>query len=178
MLVFAFPNETTNCISYLGTRHASAGRGSSLTLGKNVLSRVHDMNRFCVALLLGTIACTARAHLGDSETALCATFGKPVARGSHLLGKQRLGPTLYFSTKELGVSCELINDRCVRIRYVCRVSWTEERIQSLLAENANGKRWSETTEGNPKVVRSWRRSDDATAEWRGSLTGLTISAPQ
>jgi hypothetical protein len=34
VLVFPFSNETPDCISYFGTRHASAGRGSSLTLGK------------------------------------------------------------------------------------------------------------------------------------------------
>jgi hypothetical protein len=129
-----------------------------------------------IVLLIG-LPHSGVARLGDTEAELVRRYGSPVTRGRHLIGRKVLGPTLYFVHDDWGISCSLIDGRCARIRYISKVEWSEARIQSALENNRSGGVWSETTKSNPKVSRSWRRSDGATADWNRSLTGLTISSP-
>src|SRR5215216_891243 len=113
------------------TDRASHGRGSSLTLGKTSAAGEQAMKTFRLVLLFVSAASAGYSRLGDVESDLVARYGKPTTRGHHYIGKREAGPTLYFSYQDWGISCDLADGRCVRIRYISKVAWTEERIQSV-----------------------------------------------
>jgi hypothetical protein len=134
-------------------------------------------------LILGLICpIAASARLGETETELVKRFGVTKNVSRHVTFAQgksiTLGPAFFFQQEDWSIQCDLIDGRCMRISYHKPGDWTEEQVRLVLNSNAQGAKWTETTE--PKVAtlrRTWKRSDGSTASWdkAGSMQ-LTWSA--
>lgn len=121
------------------------------------------------------------ARLGETEEQLTARFGKPVSRAKHSFHSQgkfrELGPTLRFNQDGWIITSDLVEGRVVREYYGKPGDWTETQIQAVLAANSQGAKWTETSKaGAIQMMRSWKRTDGATAEWR-KTSGLSFVSP-
>jgi hypothetical protein len=123
----------------------------------------------------------AHARLGETEAEMIARFGQPALRGKHSTIAQGkswdLGPSFYFKQDDWQIHCDLVDGRCVRIRYGKKGDWTDEQFQLVLAYNSQGTKWTENSKPGSKSVRSWKRSDGATADWiKGGNMKMTVPA--
>lgn len=136
-----------------------------------------------VKLILFVLLLTAaQARLGDTEAELAKRFSRPISITSHSIYAQGkrfvLGPTHTYKQDDWYISCDLIDGRCVRIRYSKPGDWTEDHIQVVLNSNGQGAKWDERTKpGNKSFQRQWSRSDGSTARWsRGGSMDLEWDA--
>ena len=137
------------------------------------------MNRkyglFGMFALFVLLLSAAHARLGDTETELINRFGRPLSRSKHAVSAQgrtfTLGPTLAFAQNDWNITCDLIDDRCVRILYTKRGDWSEDQVRLVLNANAQGAQWKEKSP-NPSFLRDWSRSDGSTAQW--SINRMTL----
>ena len=132
---------------------------------------------FFLAILL--LATPLFARLGDTKAELVERLGPVRTTSKHFVTAQGkiipLGPNYSFQKDGWMIECDLIDDRCARIRYHKKGEWTEQQVTLLLSNNAESKPWSET-KASTKMIREWLRSDRATATWK--FTGvLEISSP-
>lgn len=135
-----------------------------------------------LSLLLLIVTCllpTAQARLGESELQLIERFGAPKLTSKHNIIAQGkiipLGPQLLFKEGDWSIACEMIDGRCMRIRYSKPGDWTEDQFALVLTSNGQGAAWTETS--NPKLKhlqRSWKRSDGSVAKWQ-KLQGMTVT---
>lgn len=120
------------------------------------------------------------ARLGETEKELITRFGEPLSRGQHSMFAQgkswKLGPRLTFKQDLWEIHCDLVDERVAHIHYFKRGDWTEEQVQTVLAYNTQGIAWTEQESRFPKSVRTWKRKDGATAEWRHGA-GLDMTVP-
>ncbi len=120
------------------------------------------------------------ARLGETEKELVARFGDARMRTKHTImghGKiSELGPSLHFKQDDWNIVSDLVDDRVVRENYRKAGDWSPEQIQTVLAANAQGATWTETTKGNGKLSRKWMRSDGGTAEWI-KAAGFKVISP-
>ena len=135
-----------------------------------------------LAPLLITICLLPAAHarLGETEAQLLARFGKPVMSSKHSVAAQgrmwELGPSHTFRQDDWNITCDLVDGRCARIAYGKRGDWTEEQIQLVLGSNSQGVKWTETTKGDRKLARTWKRADGGEAAWHLGL-GMRMVVP-
>ena len=139
------------------------------------------MKSFLGLLFFLSALASAHARLGETETEMIARFGQPALRSKHSTIAQGkswdLGPSFYFRQDDWQIHCDLIDGRCVRIRYGKVGDWTEEQIQLVLAYNCQGIKWTETSNQSlTKLKRTWKRSDGATAEWNHG-SGMKMVVP-
>lgn len=110
------------------------------------------------------------ARLGETERQLIERFGNVTARQQHKIFAQGkfidLGPRLSFREGDWRIACDLIDGKCVRITYSKPGDWTEDQVQLVLNNNAQGEKWNEITKpGAAKMLRDWKRSDGSHAKW-------------
>ena len=132
---------------------------------------------FFLAILL--LATPLFARLGDTKAELVERLGPVRTTSKHFVTAQGkiipLGPNHSFQKDGWMIECDLIDDRCARIRYYKKGEWTEQQLTVLLTNNAASGRWSET-KASTKMIRDWVRSDRATATWK--FTGvLEVTSP-
>lgn len=129
------------------------------------------MKNILLALAISTLLLSsAFARLGETERQLVERFGDPVLRAQHNIITQGkilpLGPRLHFREGDWRIACDLIDGKCVRITYSKPGDWTEDQVQLVLNNNAQGAKWSEITKpGAGKMLRDWKRSDGSHARW-------------
>lgn len=128
------------------------------------------MKHTLIALALLLTGSPTFARLGENERQLIERFGPPQSRLAHSVHAQGrnidLGPKLIFREGDWRIACDLIDGRCVRITYTKRGDWTEDQVQLVLNNNAQGATWKETTRrGAESMIRDWKRSDGSTARW-------------
>lgn len=128
-----------------------------------------------LSFLAGAISLHAR--LGENEAQLDARFGQPVLQAVHNIIAQgkiiNLGPRRIYREGDWTIDCDLIDGKCVRVRYHKPGEWTEDQFQLVLNANSQGARWSDVS--NPahvKLKREWKRSDGSTAEW--TVSSITV----
>ncbi len=131
---------------------------------------------FLAILLLAT---PLFGRLGDTKAELVERLGPVRTTSTHFVTAQGkiipLGPNHSFQKDGWMIECDLIDDRCARIRYHKKGEWTKQQLALLLTNNAESGRWSET-KGSTKMIREWLRSDKARATWK--FTGvLEITSP-
>jgi len=124
---------------------------------------------------------TAHARLGETEPELTARFGRPQTKGKFSTFAQGhtipLGWELTFRQNDWTITCDLVDDRCARIRYYKPGDWTDDQILTVLTVNAQGAKWSDITKpANRYYVREWKREDGAIAHWQRGLS-MTITTP-
>jgi hypothetical protein len=133
----------------------------------------------CLLLLL-VLSTVAHARLGDTEAELFARFGQPKVTSKHSIAAQgkmwEMGPRFLFHQADWRIHCDFADGRCVRIEYDKTGDWTEDQIQLVLGSNSQGAKWTETTKGSIKVVRSWKRADGADATWN-KFAGIKMIVP-
>lgn len=138
------------------------------------------MMRYLAALLIALcILPSALARLGETETQLIERFGEPRTRSQHSIFAQGkfipLGPQLIFKEGDWTITCDLIDGRCLRIKYSKPGDWTDDQFVLVLNSNGQGATWTETSNVKVKnLQRSWKRSDGSTAQWQ-KLTGITLT---
>lgn len=138
------------------------------------------MKFLSVILLLSLVAhCPAIARLGETEQQLIERFGPSKLRSQHQIIAQgkiiELGPSFHFSEGDWRIACDLIDGKCVRIKYSKPGDWTEDQVQFVLNNNSQGAKWSETTKpATARMLRDWKRSDGSHARW-SSLQGFTLT---
>ena len=131
-----------------------------------------------VAILL-LLAAPLFGRLGDTKAELVERLGPVRTTSKHVVIAQGkiipLGPNHSFQKDGWMIECDLIDDRCSRIRYHKNGEWTEQQLTLLLTNNAESGRWGET-KASTKMIREWVRSDRARATWK--FTGvLEITSP-
>jgi hypothetical protein len=132
-------------------------------------------------LLIACLASVAQARLGETEAQMVARFGKPTLRTTHTVHSQGkswdLGPSFHFRQDDWTIQCDLIDARCVRVVYGKRGEWTDEQLEMVLAYNSQGLKWERLPKpGFEKNLRSWKRSDGATADWNW-VNGMKLTVP-
>jgi hypothetical protein len=132
---------------------------------------------YLVAILF--LAAPLFGRLGDTKAELVERLGPVRTTSKHFVTAQGkiipLGPNHSFQKDGWMIECDMIDDRCARIRYHKKGELTEKQLTLLLTKNAGSGRWSET-KASTKMIREWLRSDRATATWK--FTGvLEISSP-
>ncbi len=129
------------------------------------------MKNIAIILLFTLFALSpATARLGETEHQLIERFGNVTARQQHKIFAQGkfidLGPRLSFREGDWRIACDLVDGKCVRITYSKPGDWTEDQVQLVLNNNAQGAKWSEITKpGAGKMLRDWKRSDGSHARW-------------
>lgn len=112
-------------------------------------------------------------RLGDTKAELIERLGPVRTTSKHFVTAQGkiipLGPNYSFQKDGWMIECDLIDDRCARIRYHKKGEWTEQQLTLLLTNNAESGRWSET-KASTKMIREWLRSDRSRATWK--FTGV------
>lgn len=136
------------------------------------------MKTRAVSLLFLASSSLLWGRLGETEKELVARFGQPISRSKHAISAQgktwELGPKLTFKQEEWQITSELVDGRVVRANYQKRGEWTPEQIQTVLAANAQGATWIETSKGGGKYSRTWKRTDGAVAD---SYIGISLTTP-
>src|SRR5438874_1394864 len=103
------------------------------------------MKLFSYIVLFLSAATLAQARLGETEKQLVERFGAPGSRSRHSIIAQgriwELGPTLNFKQNDWQISCDLVDERVVRIQYQKVGEWTEDQIQAVLNSNSQGDKW-------------------------------------
>lgn len=132
-------------------------------------------------LVVAALTSGLSARVGETEPELIKRFGQPRSRSKHVVSAQGriwdLGPTLFFKDADWTIISDLVDGRCARIRYSKVGEWTEEHFATVLNANAQGETWTAKSDGrNKKLLREWKRSDGATAQWIAT-TGLQIVVP-
>jgi len=124
----------------------------------------------------------AYAHLGESLEVVKARLGNPfIPMGvpDQQVFEQRqytISQQYSFNPNGFSIDGHFINNICVAINYLIlgNQDWTNDQIQDLLLKNSEGKTWTETTPPVTEAqkeedaiyhryIRTWRRSDGATA---------------
>ncbi|MBL9192561.1 MAG: hypothetical protein JNJ82_09390, partial [Opitutaceae bacterium] len=86
-------------------------------------------------------------RLGDTKAELVERLGPVRTTSKHFVIAQGkiipLGPNYSFQKDGWMIECDLIDDRCARLRYYKKGDWTEEQLTVLLSNNAGAGRWSE-----------------------------------
>lgn len=137
------------------------------------------MRPLILFLYLLLLTSTSYARLGETENQLIERFGAPVLRAKHQIIAQGkmidLGPRLLFREGDWRIACDLIDGKCARITYTKPGDWTEDQVQLVLSNNAQGAKWSETSKpGAAKMLRDWKRSDGSVARW-SRPEGFTVT---
>ncbi|PTY03122.1 hypothetical protein DB347_22630 [Opitutaceae bacterium EW11] len=113
----------------------------------------------------------AYAHLGDTREELEARLGAVRRESNHATAAQGrvhiLGPSFEFEKDGWRLRCDMIDGKCVRISYARRGGWTQEQMDTLLEENAQGAKWMLGIMPS-KRSRFWDRSDGGRANWESS----------
>ncbi len=129
------------------------------------------------------IACVPFAHarLGETEAELAQRFGKPMSVGKELIAAQgkfiEIGTSCTYQQDDWIIQAVMIDGRCAKILYYKKGEWTEEQYNAVLASNAQGRKWRDTSKPDfKKVMREWRRDDKGLAIWQGPV-GMTVTNP-
>ncbi len=136
-----------------------------------------------VPALMFVITCASGAYgrLGETEAELVRRFGQPLTNGQETLVSEgritKLWPQKTYRQDDWEIRCDMVDERCARIRYTKRGEWTEEQLQTVLNSNAQGATWSDVSRPSVrKLAREWKRADSATAVWKAGV-GMTLTSP-
>jgi hypothetical protein len=155
-----------------------------------IKDRLSNMKMLLLLLLsFNFVGGTAFARLGETADQLEKRFGpaapyKPAAQVVSQGHVYPYGQILNFSSGDWSVSCTMINGICEQITYQKRGDFTEEQISTILNNEAQGSKWTESTSYKTVVdslfmptfhVREWRRADGAFATRTGSM--MTLNTP-
>lgn len=132
-----------------------------------------------LVLALFALCSSAYCRLGETERELTTRFGAPVLNSPNSVIAQgkvlAFGRRLVFRQGDWSIACDVVDGKCLRIRYSHPGDWTEDQIETVLNSNGQGAKWTETSKANvAKLQRSWKRTDASVAVWQKGQ-GMTVT---
>jgi len=96
-----------------------------------------------------------------------------------------IGQILNFSKEDWSVACYMINGSCAKITYVKTAPFTDDDINTILNNEAQGSKWAQSVSTTTVIdsiflpmmkVREWKRADGAQAQIIDK--SFTLTAPE